>query len=105
MLLAGTGMVCTPSSILNNLEVGGSKVENIIKNANRKACVDYFFGKNGDGHHVLLDQEQPATPRHQSYLTESVCKVVLQKTIPAKIRQLILIITNVKNRLTNLCGN
>ena len=53
--------------------------------------------------------------RAEAYLTESVYEVVLQKSIPAQIRQLILyhyyesvnFFTSVitKNKLTDLCWN
>jgi len=38
-------------------------------------------------------------------LTEIVNKVVLQKKVSAQTRQLILIIANFMNKLTDLCGN
>ena len=43
--------------------------------------------------------------RGQTYLSESVHKVGLQKSISAQIRQLILDISNTKDKLTNLRGN
>ena len=41
----------------------------------------------------------------RAYLTKSVCKVVLQKSIPTQIRQLIFIWVTVKDKLTNLWGS
>jgi len=38
----------------------------------------------------------------QVYLTEGVYEVILRMLIPAQIRQLILYISNIKNKLTNL---
>ena len=40
-----------------------------------------------------------------SYLTQSVCQVVLQKSIPPQIQQLIPYITHTKNMLSGLWGN
>ena len=42
--------------------------------------------------------------RLDSYFTESVYKVV-QKKIPAQIRQLIFILLIIKDKLMNVCGN
>ena len=39
------------------------------------------------------------------YLTESAYKVVLQKAIPVQIRRLVLYISIIKDKLTDLCGN
>ena len=39
------------------------------------------------------------------YLAESAYKVVLQKSVPAQIRQLLLYISNRKDTLTNFCGS
>jgi hypothetical protein len=39
-----------------------------------------------------------------TYLAESVYSVVLQKSISTQIRQLVVYITNIKNKLTDLCG-
>ena len=39
------------------------------------------------------------------YLTQSVFKVVLQKSTPHKFVDLSCTITNIKNNLTDLCGN
>ena len=41
----------------------------------------------------------------QSYLTGSVLKVVLQKSTSHKFVNLSFTVTNIKNTLTNLCGN
>ena len=40
--------------------------------------------------------DRPTDPRHRLYLTQSVSKVVLQKSIPIQIRQLDLYICNSK---------
>ena len=50
----------------------------------------------------MRGQSSPTPSRCHFYLTESVYKVFLQKSIPIQIRQRI---TNAKNKLTNLCGN
>ena len=42
---------------------------------------------------------------NQAYLTEGVFKVVLQKSILAQIINLSFVITKIKNKVTNLCGN
>ena len=39
------------------------------------------------------------------YLTEIVCKVVVQKPIYAQICQLVLYLVMIKNMMTHLCGN
>ena len=41
----------------------------------------------------------------QFHLTESVCKVVLQVSTPAQIRQRVLQITDINNQLADFCGN
>ena len=41
----------------------------------------------------------------QPYLAESVDEVVWQKSISAHTRRRVLYVTNIKNKLTDLCGN
>ena len=43
--------------------------------------------------------------RVRYYLTQSVLKAVLQKSILAQIRQLFFTLVIVKDKLTDLCGN
>ena len=49
--------------------------------------------------------ELAASVRGIIYHTQSIVKVVLQKSTPPQVRQLIFTITDVKNKLTDLCGN
>ena len=42
---------------------------------------------------------------HQLYLTQNVYKAVLHDQLPHKFANLSFIITNMKNKLTDSCGN
>jgi len=54
---------------------------------------------------VSLSSQVQVTPLSRCYLTESVYKVVSQKSIPANNRQLFLILVMIKDKLTDLHGN
>ena len=64
------------------------------------------------GSHTRSSRRMRAPPTHgasprksRSYLTERVCNVVFSSQLLHKSVSLSFIITNVKNKLTNLCGN
>jgi len=55
---------------------------------------------NNDTHEEILEAlREVKTPSCHSYLTQRVFKVVLQKSIPAQIRQLIICISDNKGKV------
>jgi hypothetical protein len=58
-------------------------------------------GRDCFGHDIGLS----GLLRRGVYLTESIHEVVLKKSTPAQIRQLIFILSIIKEKLTDFCGN
>ena len=56
-------------------------------------------------HRRNLKWSSPNHPVGDFYLTESVHKVVLQKSTPAEIRQLVFMLVTIKVKSPDLCGN
>jgi hypothetical protein len=54
---------------------------------------------------MLSLKKSPGKGERRSYLTQSVLQVVLQKTIPRQIRQLIVYISNIEEQVDGFVGD